>query len=214
MDAHDALQRIVAILVILAGAWGGVRANPVYTYQGRFSLPIPAPDDPESKFGKGQMEDAVIEVPYRHIISDLDISISLTHESLFDLQILLQSPAETKIALNLAGNPAFLVRDKDNRFRPVGGSMNLFFDDEAQVSIEQASDPFVGPYRPVEPYQLSEFDGEDSFGLWRLQIYDAFDANTGTLNTFELVITTPEPATAILLTLGAGLVTLFKRPKP
>jgi subtilisin-like proprotein convertase family protein len=211
MDAHDTLQRFVAILVILAGAWGGVHADPVYTYQGSFTLPIPAPDDPESKFGKGRMEDAVIEVPDRNIIYDLDISVSLTHESLFDLQILLQSPAGTKIALNLAGNPAFIVRGKDGRLTPVGGSRKLLFDDEAQVSIEQATDPFVGPYRPVEPYQLSEFDGEDSFGPWRLQIYDAFYADTGTLNSFQIMMTvTPEPSTATLLTFGAGLLLLLR----
>jgi subtilisin-like proprotein convertase family protein len=204
------MQRIVAIVVILAGAWGGAYAGPVYTYQGWFNLSIPAQDEPESEFGRGWMADAVMEIPDHHFISDLDISISLTHESLFDLQILLQSPAGTKVALNLAGNLAFMVRGKDGRLKPVGGSRDLFFDDEAQVSIEQASDPFVGPYRPVEPFQLSEFDGEDPFGLWRLRIYDAFYSDTGTLNTFELVITTPEPASATLLTLGAGLLLLLR----
>ncbi|MGB2809639.1 MAG: proprotein convertase P-domain-containing protein, partial [Sedimentisphaerales bacterium] len=64
--------------------------------------------------------------------------------------------------------------------------------------------------RPVEPYKLSEFDGEDTYGIWRLQIYDAWDWDTGTLDSFELFIKTPEPATAMFLILGAGLVNLFK----
>jgi len=210
MDARNAVQRIVAILVIVAGACGGdaVYAGPVYTYHGSFNLPIPAPDEPESEFGRGWMASAVIEVPDHHIITDLDINISLTHESLFDLQILLQSPAGTNVALNLAGNLAFIVRDKDGKLRPVGGSRDLLFDDEAQVSIEQASIPFVGPFRPV--WSLSLFDKEDSFGLWHLQIYDAFYADTGTLNNFELIFTVPEPATATLLTLGAGLLLLLR----
>ncbi|MHC4084469.1 MAG: proprotein convertase P-domain-containing protein [Planctomycetota bacterium] len=83
------------------------------------------------------------------------------------------------------------------------------FDDEAELSIKQAEPPFTGSFRPVEPYKLSDFDGEDAYGIWRLQIYDAWDWDTGTLDSFELVITTPEPATAIFLILGASLVTLF-----
>jgi hypothetical protein len=87
---------------------------------------------------------------------------------------------------------------------------NTIFDDEAEVLIEQGEPPFTGRFRPLDPYRLSAFDYENSFGLWRLQIYDAWEWDTGTLDSFELIITTPEPATAILLTLGAGLMTVFK----
>jgi hypothetical protein len=58
--------------------------------------------------------------------------------------------------------------------------------------------------------QLEIFDEENVYGTWHLQIYDMFDWDTGTLDSFELIITTPEPATAILLLLGTGLITLFK----
>jgi len=47
------------------------------------------------------------------------------------------------------------------------------------------------------------------FGHWHLQIYDKWQAHTGTLNSFELMIETPKPATAILMLLGTSLVTLF-----
>ena len=205
MDARNAVQRIVAILVVVLGGWGGaVFAGPVYIYRDRFNLQIPA----EPGSSQGWMADAIIEVPDHHIISDLDISISLTHESLFDLQILLQSPAGTNVALNLAGNLAFIVRGEDGRLTPVGGSRNLFFDDEAQISIEQATEPFFGPFRPV--WSLSLFDKEDSFGPWRLRIYDAFYADTGTLNNFELIITIPEPATTAFLVIGAAVVILLR----
>ena len=85
------------------------------------------------------------------------------------------------------------------------------FDDEADISISLGEAPFTGRFRPREPYLLSAFDDEDVYGSWRLQIYDAFYYNTGTLDSFELIITnyTPEPATAILLTFGIGLVSLF-----
>jgi subtilisin-like proprotein convertase family protein len=199
MDSCSAVQRIVAILVIVAGACGDVYAGPVYTYHGSFNLPIPAPDEPESEFGKGWMTDAIMDVPDDYVISDLDVRLTFTHENFIDLQIILQSPAGTVVVLNPALNMALLN---------IGGYAEIVFDDEAQVSIEQASIPFVSPFRPV--WSLSLFDKEDSFGLWHLQIYDAFYADIGTLDSFELMITTPEPATAILLTLGAGLLLLLK----
>jgi len=87
---------------------------------------------------------------------------------------------------------------------------NTVFDDEAEIPIEQGEPPFTGRFRPKAGNLLQVFDGQDAYGLWRLRIYDMWDADIGTLNSFELIITTPEPATAILLTLGAGLMTVFK----
>jgi subtilisin-like proprotein convertase family protein len=171
--------------------------DPVHIYSNNFNLPIPAnPDDT-----KGWMTDAIIEVPDHLVISDLNVRLTLTHGALFDLQILLQSPAGTNVALNPAGNLAFIVRGEDGRLHAYGGSVEWFFDDQAQVSIEQATIPFVGAFRPVE--NLSSFDEQDSFGSWRLRIYDAFYNDTGTFNHFELAITAPEPATFFLLALGA-----------
>src|SRR4030042_5631958 len=171
MDARSAEQWILAILIV-GGVIFPVFAGPVYTYSSDLNLPIPAPDDPESEYGKGWMTDAVIEVTDHFIISDLDVSVTFSHESLFDLQVLLQSPAGTNVVLNLAGNPAFIVRGDDGRLTSVGGSGQWYFDDEAEISIEQAAEPFFGSFRPA--WSLSLFDGEDTYGLWRLRIYDAF----------------------------------------
>jgi subtilisin-like proprotein convertase family protein len=198
MDAHDALQRFVAILVILAGAWGGVHADPVYTYQGHFNLRIPT--EPDSS--KGWMADAIIDVTDHLVISDLDVRISITHANVFDLQLFLQSPFGTKLCLNMY--------DLKKEFSVYPNYTNTIFDDEAELMIKQAEAPFTGRFRPIEPYQLSEFDGEDSFGLWRLQICDMWDWDTGTLDSFELMITTPEPSTATLLTFGVGLLLLLR----
>ncbi len=207
MDAPNAVQRIVAIVLIVGGLSFPVFAGPVYTYSGQFDLPIPAPDDPKSEYGQGWMDDALIEVPVSFTIHDLDVRISLTHEALFDLQILLQSPAGTNVLLNPAGNLAFIVRGEDGGLTAYGGSVDWFFDDEAEVLIEEATEPFVGAFRPV--WNLSLFDNEDACGTWRLRIEDWWHADTGNLDSFELIITVPEPATAILLLLGIGLITLL-----
>ena len=201
MDARNAAQRIVAILVIAVVGTFPVFADSVYIYSGDFNLPIPALDEPESEYGRGWMHNAIIEVGDYHIIHDIDVGINLTHTNVFDLQIFLQSPAGTQLYLNMY--------NLDEYFEGANYT-NTIFDDEAGIPIEQSGPPFTGRFRPLDPYRLSAFDYENSFGLWRLQIYDAFYADTGTLNRFELAITTPEPATAILLTLGTGLMTLFK----
>jgi hypothetical protein len=186
MDARNAVQRIVAILVILTGD------------SGDFSLRIPT--EPDSS--KGWMADAIIDVTDHLIISDLDIRISITHANVFDLQLFLQSPFGTKLCLNMY--------DFKKEFAVYPNYTNTIFDDEAELMIKLAEAPFTGRFRPIEPYKLSGFDNEDSFGPWRLQIYDAFYSDTGTLDSFELIITTPEPATTTLLALGAGLLLLLR----
>ncbi len=193
------------ILVIVAGAWGSaICADSVHIYSGDFDLPIPKPDSSDPYISKGWMADAVIEVPHHFIIHDIDVGITLTHTSVFDLQIFLQSPAGTTICLNMYNFDQF--------FKGANYTQTIF-DDEALLAIEQAQPLFTGRFRPIEPYRLSAFDGEDSFGPWKLQVYDAFYADTGTLNSFELVITSPEPATAVLLTLGFSLMTLLNHPR-
>lgn len=202
MEARSAVQWIVAIIVIVAGVSFPVFAGTVYTYGGDFDLPIPKPDSSNPDISKGWMDDAVIEITDNFIVSDLDVRISITHTNVFDLQIFLQSPTGTRICLNMYDFREF--------FEGANYTQTIF-DDEAELLIKQAEPPFTGRFRPIEPYKLSEFDGEDNYGVWRLQIYDAWDWNTGTLGNFELVISTPEPAVAVFLILGAGLINLFKR---
>jgi hypothetical protein len=202
MDAHNAVERIVAIVLIVVGLSCPVFAGPVYIYGGEFDLPIPKPDSGDPDISKGWMADAIIEITDHFIVSDLDIRISITHTSVFDLQIFLQSPADTKICLNMYDFREFFEGENYTQ---------TIFDDEAEVSIKEGEAPFTGLFRPIEPYKLSEFDGEDTFGTWRLQIYDAFYWDTGTLDSFDLIITTPEPATAILWLLGTSLITLLNR---
>ena len=195
------MQRIGAILVIVAGACGGaVYASHVHIYTGDFNLPIIDKPGPGST-----VTEAVIETPDHFVIEDLDVQINITHTNVFDLQLFLQSPAGTRICLNMY--------DSFYDFFVGANYTNTVFDDEALFSIKDGVPPFTGRFRPVDvdPYnKLSKFDGQDAYGSWRLQIYDMFDSDTGTLNSFELMIETPEPATAVLLTFGIGLVSLFK----
>lgn len=192
---------VAALFLVMVFPSAGF-SDPAYIYTGDFNLRIPA--EPDSS--KGWMADAIIGVPDYIVISDLDAGISLTHTNVFDLQIFLQSPAGTIICLNTYNFHEYFEGENYT---------NAIFDDEAEIPIEQGEAPFTGRFRPVDvdPYnKLSKFDGEDAYGSWRLRIYDAWDWDTGTFNRFGLMITTPEPATAIFLTLGVGLMRL-RRPR-
>ncbi|HUS72481.1 MAG TPA: proprotein convertase P-domain-containing protein [Sedimentisphaerales bacterium] len=198
MDARSAMQWIVTILVVVVGVSFPVFAGQVSIYGGDFNTPLLDPIGPGSS-----LTEVIIEVPDDFIVSDLDVRISITHTNVFDLQIFLQSPAGTRICLNM-----YNLRE----FFEAANYTRTIFDDEAQLSIEQAEPPFTGRFRPraIDPRNLLDiFDRESVYGPWRLQIYDMWPVDTGTLDSFELVITAPEPATAILLLLGTALITLL-----
>jgi len=218
MGSHGTLKWMVVIFVVLTSFCINTFAGPVYTYDGlfdlgntddpnssaepvytygdEFDLQIPA----DSNSSQGWMVDAEIEVPDNLTIADLDIGISLTHDSVFDLQIIIESPSGTTATLNMYNPSDEYIEGEDY--------IDTIFDDEAESPIGEAEPPFPGRYQPEDP--LSVFDGEDAQGTWRLHIYDAYYADTGSLDSFELIITIPEPATAALLLLGTGLSLLFR----
>jgi hypothetical protein len=192
-------QTVVSSLASVFALWGLVgpaSADPgeiFWTYSGQFDLRIPA--DPE--MSKGWMDDAVLDVPDHVIIGDLDVTVSLTHPKVFDLQLSLSSPAGTTVLLNA--------------FDPFGGYIEganysqTTFDDEALIPIEQGTPPFSGRFRPLSPSALADFDGQDAYGAWRLEVLDKWEGDFGWLDAFSLTITAPEPAAVVLLALGSGL---------
>jgi len=171
-------------------------------YSQDFDLPIPKPDISDPCVSKGWMEDAIIQVPHHFTIYDLNVGISLTHTSAFDLQIFLKGPTNEKICLN---------RYDFNEFFKGENYKGTVFDDEAEVPIEEGKPPFAGRFRPESDNLLESFDDQDAYGTWRLQIYDARYSDTGTFNHLELIFNAPEPASALLMTFGATSLTLLRR---
>ena len=198
MDAQSRLRWIVAVFLGLGALSFPVFANEVYTYQGDFNLQIPAEQDAS----KGWMADAVIEIDSHFTISDLDVGLNLTHTNVFDLQISLQSPDGTSLCLNMYNSY--------NEFFTGADYSQTIFDDEALIPIDQAQPPFTGRFRPNNGSLLEIFDDQDAYGPWQLRIYDAYYHDTGTLDSFELTVTTPEPATVVLLVLGTGCAALLR----
>ncbi|MFZ2145861.1 MAG: proprotein convertase P-domain-containing protein [Sedimentisphaerales bacterium] len=198
MEARSRVQWSIAILFGVAPFCLPVFADQVYNYKGEFNLQIP--DEPDAS--KGWMADAVIEVDCHLTIFDIDVGISLTHSNVFDLQISLQSPNGTTLSLN--------KYDVGNEFFQGADYSQTVFDDEAENNIYESQPPFTGRFRPNASNGLEVFDGQDAYGPWHLQIYDAYYYDIGTLDSFELTITTPEPTTVVLLALGTGFAALFR----
>lgn len=105
-------------------------------------------------------------------VYSLKVQLSLTHTYDSDLTISLVSPSGQRIVL-ASGN---------------GGSgqnyTNTVFDDTATTSISSGSAPFTGSYRPIQP--LSSLYGESVNGTWKLQIYDNYGGDTGSLTAWNI----------------------------
>jgi subtilisin-like proprotein convertase family protein len=193
MKAHGIVSAIVGIGVSLSACTPVYAGDVVCTYSGSFSLRIPA--DPAKT--SGCMVDAIIEVPSHIPIRDLDVTIDITHTNVFDLQLSLKSPSGTCVLLNEAHL---------DEFYQGANYSSTTFDDEAGIPIEEGQPPYRGTYRPLVPNLLASFDGQDAYGPWQLQVCDLWQADTGTLNSYRLTITAPEPVTAAFLLLGLGLL--------
>lgn len=192
----------IVVVMALLGAGFPLRAGYaelVSTYSSLFDRAIPA----NPKATMGWMEDAVVVVPDHLIITDLDVTVSVTHTNVFDLQLTITSPSGTSVVLN--------SYDPFTEYFDGADYRQTVFDDEAEVAIGEATPPFTGRYRVDVDDALAAFDGEDAFGDWHLQIYDAHYGDTGSLDAFGVRITTPEPATAVLLLGGLVVVRCARR---
>lgn len=105
-------------------------------------------------------------------LNDLAVNIDISHTYVGDLRATLTSPSGTMVNLfsNLCGS---------------GDNADVTFDDEGDP-ISCGASPLVmsGTVRPEQ--QLSAFNGESAQGEWILTIYDDFNADGGSLNSFSL----------------------------
>jgi len=120
-------------------------------------------------------------------ISNVTISLYVTHTFDGDLQMTLISPDNTSVPLVLnrgGGGDNFGASCSPDSSRTT-------FTDSAGISIVSGAAPFVGSFRPESP--LSAFAGKPPSqrnGTWRLQISDTVFSDTGTLNCWSLTILT------------------------
>lgn len=117
-----------------------------------------------------------INVPSNFLISDVNVSLDLSHSWLWDLQIYLKAPNGTEI----------LIYD-----RTCGSSgqqrqnINATFDDEASAAVCANAIPAIfGITKPTN--LLSGFSGLSSLGNWQLKVIDNSHGDVGTINNWSL----------------------------
>ncbi len=120
-------------------------------------------------------------------VTDIDVTLSLSHGWLSDLDIYLVSPSGTRVELftDILSN---------------GGSMTATtLDDEAPLSIIRGASPYTGRFMPESP--LSAFDGENPSGTWFLEVRDDNLTDDGTVFEWSMNITTAglSAATVVLV---------------
>ncbi len=119
-----------------------------------------------------------VTVPVNSVISDMNVSVNITHPRINDLYIGLLPPGATTV-----GQIRILYQQGCSSFFTAG--MNTTFDDEGLV----LSCPGIAAGNSYKPLNtLSFFDGQNSQGDWRLVIADVAPANNGTLNSFSVEI--------------------------
>jgi len=125
---------------------------------------------------------SVINITTGVIVTDVNVTINITHTWDRDLEVSIISPNGTEVLLvsneGPGGGPGFV---------------NTVFDQDAVTPIAgSTATPFTGLFIPEE--DLSLINGEASLGDWTLKIVDLFDGDVGTLDNWSLEICgTPMP---------------------
>jgi subtilisin-like proprotein convertase family protein len=146
----------------------GKNLRPSYSFAG---APIPIPDN--DPMGASM----TIAVPDSRTVLDVDVTVNLTHPWDSDLVLSLIPPTGAPITLS-------------NRRGGSGDNYtSTIFDDEAATPISSGTAPFTGRFRPDSP--LSAVDGISAAGNWTLQVVDALQFFTGTLDGWSLTLTYP-----------------------
>ena len=136
------------------------------------------------------------------IITDLNVTVDITHTFTGDLDIFLK---------HVDTGTEVLLFDQHGG---AGNDIGATFDDEAATAISLGAPPYAGSFRPDNP--LSAFDGESTAGTWTLRIVDNFGGDSGTLHSWSIhgdarATTVPEPACMALLVIGAAGVLVRRR---
>lgn len=147
-------------------------------------LAVYASDDvPLSIPDNGGSATSALVVPDAIAISDINVTLDISHTRDADVDAFLIGPDGTRVEL----------------FTDVGGNGYHFqatsLDDEAGMAITSGSAPFSGSFRPEG--SLSDFDGRSAQGTWTLEITDDRRWYAGTLNSWSIEVTSAVPTLSI-----------------
>ncbi len=141
---------------------------------------------------------SLLEIPDSLAISDLDVTVNISHTYDADLTVFLIGPSGVSVKL----------------FAGVGGRgdnfTNTTLDDEAARPISSGSAPFSGTYRPQG--KLSAFDGKSLQGTWTLWISDTTVLDSGVLNSWSISVAGQPVVPAPAQTSAKALLAKMRQP--
>ncbi|MBA3468221.1 MAG: peptidase, partial [Herpetosiphonaceae bacterium] len=129
---------------------------------------------------------STLTIPGTPRISDLKVSLALTHTSMPDLDVSLTAPPAA------GGNTVGLFSDIGS---PAQSVMDLTLDDAAAlpVGLHAAVSGMIA--QPEASYRLGWFDGQNAGGTWTLTLYDDAALNGGRLLSWSLTVCSDPPPT-------------------
>ncbi len=110
----------------------------------------------------------------------LNVKVTLDLIETADLSVTLVGPRGTRVLLF------------SNVGRPQDEFTNTTFDDQALLTLTDASAPFAGSYRPQG--RLAALNGLDPNGAWQLEVRNGAENATSTLKSWSLTVTDQEPS--------------------
>ncbi len=131
--------------------------------------PVGIPDN------NGDGINSVLNIATTSLISDVNVTVNITHTWVNDLILTLTSPNGTSVLLSNRNGAAATQNYTDT-----------VFDQEATDPISSGSAPFTGSFQPDG--DLSVLYGEISFGDWTLNVSDNAFLDSGTIDSWSLEI--------------------------
>ncbi len=157
-------------------ALGYTITNTCNTYSNNTAISIP---DATTDGNIGSVAQSSINVPDSGTISDIRVTVNVSHTYIGDLLVRAYHPnTSTYVDLKYVDNCSF-----DN--------FNVTFKDGA-ASMPCAGNNTTGTYAPYTP--LSTFNGMEQGGMWYLLVGDAYTGDTGTLNSWSIEFCTQTAA--------------------
>ena len=117
---------------------------------------------------------SVINITENKTITDINVTVNITHTWVGDLTLTLVSPLGVSVVLS------------SNNGDEGDGYVNTIFDYDASTSIGSASAPFTGTFKPTG--NLSVFNDEESYGEWTLLVVDGVADDTGQIDDWTIEI--------------------------
>jgi len=123
---------------------------------------------------------STLNIPAGGVISDVNITMDVTHTWINDLTATLISPSGTQV--QLFARPCTTANIQN---------ISATFDDSGVNVVCGANPGITGVVKSTQ--LLSAFNGQSSTGTWTLRILDGFNRDGGSLNSWSINICTIQP---------------------